>query len=192
MESDKEANAKPRQDDTLEDQSGNNAKKPANELDGNGSTGRWHAGDFVGGVLFFAVSVFAIVASLGMPNRGGLGFITSPGFTPLLVGSLTAILSSIVLFNAIRGRALFYIKEWLKSDVINNKEFRRSAVVIILLIAYVALMGKLDFGVDTFLYSLVTLLYVRAGKLWQILLYAVLITALVAYFIPYMFSMPVP
>ncbi|WP_165874134.1 tripartite tricarboxylate transporter TctB family protein [Rubrobacter taiwanensis] len=153
--------------------------------------GRGKVGDLFGGLLFAALGVFAIGAAVGMPRRGELGFVTSPGFTPLLLGTAILILSVVMVVKALRAGAIREIGNWFRT-IRKSQESRRVLVLTGLLTAYVAAIGYLNFALVTFLFITATFFYVRAGKPWQILIYAAVATGLVAYFIPYIFTMPLP
>lgn len=149
------------------------------------------AGDLLAGLFFAGLAIFAIVSALGFPQRGAQGFFTSPGFTPILLGGMILILSSILVAKAIRGGAFGEVSDWFRV-IRESEESRRVLVITGLMTLYVAFIGVLDFALVTFVFVTATFFYVEAGKVWQILLYAGLITALVAYGLPSVFTMPLP
>jgi hypothetical protein len=154
-------------------------------------SGRYTVGDLLGGLFFGALGAFVTVSALGMPRRGELGFFTSPGFTPLILGVAMLVLSTVLVAKTLRGGVLGEAGSWAR-EIRTSAESRRVVVLTLLLTGYVALIGYLDFALVTFLFITATFFYVRAGKPWQILLYAVVATGVVAYFIPYVFTMPLP
>jgi hypothetical protein len=158
---------------------------------GNADRRAREVGDLVGAICFGALGAFAIFAAAGMPRRGNLGFFTSPGFVPLLLGVLLVVLSLILAYKAIRREAMGGVQNWLRR-IKESEESRRVLVLVTLLTAYVALIGRVNFALLTFVFASATFFYVRAGKPWQVLVYALLLTALVAFGIPELFSMPMP
>lgn len=150
-----------------------------------------HMGDFFLGVAFILVSIWGAWEALNMPRRGELGVITSPGFTPLLVCASLIILSVIMLTKALRGGAIKEVPGRLK-QMAKSYQTRRVLILAAIMTAYVLLIGVLDFRLVTFLFLVVSFIYVRAGRWYTILIAAVIGTVLATIALPYFFSMPTP
>lgn len=94
-----------------------NVEPPENGSTQESQTASQQVGDLLGGALFAALGVFAIVAALGMPRRGSLGFFTSPGFVPLLLGMLLVFLCGILVYRSLRKGALGGVGGWIGAKV---------------------------------------------------------------------------
>ena len=61
------------------------------------------AGELMLGLFVSFFSLFVIVESLRMPQRGHLGIMMSPGFVPLFTGIVLFLLSLVINLRALRG-----------------------------------------------------------------------------------------
>jgi hypothetical protein len=87
-------------------------------------TGMDMAGELMLGLFVSFFSLFVIVESLRMPQRGHLGIMMSPGFVPLFTGIVLFLLSMVINVRALRGGAHQYIGSLLRS-IRNEEEIRR-------------------------------------------------------------------
>lgn len=148
-------------------------------------------GDLFLGVFLIAVCIWAAGESVGMPRRGALGIITSPGFTPLLVSIIVTVLSGILVVKALKGGAVGETRTRLLT-MMRSPGTHRVLILSLIMIGYVALIGVLDFRLVTGLYLLGTFIYVRAGGWIGITIATVVGTALTTMIIPDLFTMPTP
>ena len=141
-------------------------------------------------VSFF--SLFVIVESLRMPQRGHLGIMMSPGFVPLFTGIVLLLLSMVINIRALRGGGLQYVGSLLQS-IRNEEEIRRFLWILGFMTLYiVGFIGYMPFIVATLIYHGLIFFYLKIGGPVKILIYTLIATALVAVFLPRVFNMPVP
>lgn len=154
--------------------------------------GLYAAGDFILASCILLFAVFVIVESIRMPIRGHLGVIMSPGFVPLFTGIMLLFLSSILVHRSIRRGGPAHVGEFF-AEAHKDEENRRFLIIVLILCVYiVGLLGNVNFILATLVFHLLIFLYLKAGSLLKIILYAALGTFLVSVFLPFVFEMPMP
>ncbi len=151
----------------------------------------WPVGDFVGAIAFIAVAVFFIVEALRMPHQGSSGFVTSAGFTPVFLGLIVLFLNAAMIRLILRTYGYRSIRGWART-VTSDETFRRWLSLAAIIGGYVSLVGHVHFVIANALFFAVIFTFLKAGNWWQILLYTGLSAAIVGYFVPWMFAMPMP
>jgi hypothetical protein len=155
-------------------------------------TGMDMAGELMLGSFVSFFSLFVIVESLRMPQRGHLGIMMSPGFVPLFTGIVLLLLSMVINIRALRGGGLKYVGSLLQSFR-NEEEIRRFLWILGFMTLYiVGFIGYMPFIVATLIYHGLIFFYLKIGGPVKILIYTLIATALVAVFLPSVFNMPVP
>jgi hypothetical protein len=155
------------------------------------AAGRDPPGDVLIGTLLALIALFVVVEAARMPERGPLGFFTSPGFVPLLVGAIALLLSVVlVAINVARG-GIAGLGAWLRASV-RQEETRRLGALVALISAYVLVLGWIPFWLATFLFLLAIFVYLRASPWWLMPVHAGAATFVVAWLLPWLFEMPVP
>ncbi|MBB4929529.1 hypothetical protein F4561_000349 [Lipingzhangella halophila] len=149
------------------------------------------AGDLAVGLVIIAVCVWAGWESLGMPRRGQLGLLTSPGFTPFLACLTIGVLCAILVVRALLRGALKGVGPRL-AEMWHSEESRRVVVLFALITGYGLLVGVIQFAVVTGVFLLVCFVFVRAGGWVTIAATTVVATLLTGVAIPHAFSMPLP
>jgi len=150
------------------------------------------AGELMLGLFVSFFSLFVIVESLRMPQRGHLGIMMSPGFVPLFTGIVLFLLSMVINIRALRGGGLQYVGSLLKS-IRNEEEIQRFLWILGFMALYiVGFIGYMPFIVATLIYHALIFFYLKIGGPVKILIYTLIATALVAVFLPRIFNMPVP
>lgn len=154
--------------------------------------GRDMAGELMLGSVVMLFSLFVIVESLRMPQRGHLGIMMSPGFVPLFTGVVLFLLSGVIMMRALRGGGHHYVKALLHA-VRKEEEIRRFLWILGFMTLYiVGLIGYLPFIVATLIYHALIFFYLKIGGPVKIIIYTLIATALVAVLLPGVFDMPVP
>ncbi len=155
-------------------------------------TGMDMAGELMLGLFVSLFSLFVIVESLRMPQRGHLGIMMSPGFVPLFTGLVLFLLSMVINVRALRGGAHQYIGSLLRS-IRNEEEIRRFLWILGFMTLYiVGLIGYMPFIAATLIYHVLIFFYLKIGGPVKIVIYTLIATVLVAVFLPRVFDMPVP
>ena len=155
-------------------------------------TGMDMAGELMLGLFVSFFSLFVILESLRMPQRGHLGIMMSPGFVPLFTGIVLFLLSLVINVRALRGGGLQYVGSLLQS-IRREEEIRRFLWILGFMILYiVGLIGYVPFIAATLIYHALIFFYLKIGGPVKIVIYTLIATALVAVFLPRVFNMPVP
>lgn len=150
------------------------------------------AGELMLGLFVSFFSLFVIVESLRMPQRGHLGIMMSPGFVPLFTGIVLFLLSMVINVRALRGGGHQYVGSLLRS-IRNEEEIRRFLWILGFMTLYiVGLIGYLPFSAATLIYHALIFYYLKIGGPLKIVIYTLIATVLVAVFLPRVFDMPVP
>lgn len=150
------------------------------------------AGELMLGLFVSFFSLFVIVESIRMPQRGHLGILMSPGFVPLFTGMVLFLLSIVINLRALRGGGLQYVGSLLRS-IRNEEEIRRFLWILGFMTLYiVGLIGYMPFIAATLIYHVLIFFYLKIGGPVKIVIYTLIATVLVAVFLPRVFDMPVP
>jgi len=125
--------------------------------------------DVITSGILIALGLAVIVSSLGMPMSGTHGGVEitwylSPATFPLIVGALIVVFAVAVLVRAIRGGALDGFREFAARTFAGARSSpvaRRAALIVLLMIAYVAFLRLHPFGWTS--RGLVRLSFMRTG-----------------------------
>lgn len=152
-------------------------------------------GDFIIGLLLFFGGVFIIIVSLNM--KVFKNFISAPGLFPMLLGGVLAFLGAVLAVQAIGKGALalwkeVFSKDNIKSFVKDDKTFRATVLILLLVIYVYVLIGRVHFAIATMLYLVSTMFYLKATKWWSILIISAVSTALICAAFQYGFRIPLP
>ena len=150
------------------------------------------AGELMLGLFVSFFSLFVILESLRMPQRGHLGIMMSPGFVPLSTGFVLFLLSLVINVRALRGGGHQYIGSLLQG-IRSEEEIRRFLWLLGFMLLYiVGLIGYVPFIVATLIYHALIFFYLKIGGPLKIVIYTLIATGLVAVFILRVFNMPEP
>ena len=150
------------------------------------------AGDLLLGLIVSAFALFVLVESIRMPQRGHLGFVCYPGFVPFLTGMALILLSMLINLRALRKGGHRHVGRLLRA-VTHNEEGRRFLCILGFMVLYiVGLLGRVPFVAATFVFHLLTFIYLKIGGYLKIGFYSILATFLVAMLLPWFFEMPIP
>ena len=143
------------------------------------------------GIVLLAFSIFVIVASARMTHKGHGGFFMSPGFVPLLTGSILALLSLwYIILTLLRNSTTSpgpWMRRWL-----SDREKRRALIIIAITAFYaVGMLGRVPFFWATLIFHLCMFSFLRIGSPVKVAIYSLLASGLVALLLPWLFQMPV-
>jgi hypothetical protein len=127
-----------------------------------------------------------------MPLPANSGFFMSSGFVPFLLGAALFMLSGGLSVSVWSKGGNPHLWQWLKNYITNTDNKRFFIMLILILIYIVGLLGRVHFGLATFLFHFFIFYYLKVGKILITIFYAILATALVAFIIPAIFEMPLP
>jgi putative tricarboxylic transport membrane protein len=152
-------------------------------------------GDFIIGLLLVIGGIFVMIVSLNM--KIFRNFNDAPGFFPLFLGGILALLGAVLALQSIKKGALpatkaVFSKENLKSFVKDDKTLRTVILIAILIVYIFILIGRMHFAIATMLYLVSTMLYLRSAKWWKTLIISALSTIFICIAFQYGFRIPLP
>lgn len=150
------------------------------------------SGEFLLGLTLMVFSLFVIVESAHMPQRGTLGIMMSPGFVPLITGSILFFLSAVLTIGAILKGGYRQLGQWFLNSMAaeENKRF----LVLMALMGFYALglVGHIPFIMATLIFHFLIFWYLKVGGVVKIVAYSLFVTFFVAFLLPTLFNMPLP
>lgn len=127
-------------------------------------------------VFFLLLGIYIIVSSSAMS--------TSEGTFPRMVGWLTVLVSVVQLYNDIRKKDY--------KNVFNHSNMRKVIEATAILFAYVLLLGKIGYIVDTILLSAVTMWFLNYKNIKVILISSIGFTLIVYCIFKILLKVPLP
>ena len=149
--------------------------------------------DILAASCFILFSVLMFIGATQFTYKSDMGFITSAGFTPILLSIVVCALSVMLILETLKNNksARLSMAAWLKSAKA-DETVRRSVALILITGMYIMLVGVINFILITFVFLFVIYYYLKVGKIWRVLLYSTMNTVLIAYIIPTVYQMPLP
>lgn len=111
--------------------------------DAGDGTSKKNAGDFIAGIVVFAIGAYALFESVRMPFFGDSGIWGAPGLTPGILGALLMMLSVLLIVRA-RGFS------WSALRLGVDAEARRGILAFAIIVAYVIALPIVGYAVATF------------------------------------------
>lgn len=154
------------------------------------------AKDFTSGFLLVVFGVYIIIDALNMKVYNT--FIDAPGFFPVIVGSVIALLGAVLAFIGFKQGAFGQLKEVFKASFlkqfITSDSTIRVLVLIAMMFAYIfGLLGRIHFIAATSIYLTANFLYLKATKRWWTgVIIAVVTSVIVFYAFKLGFSITMP
>jgi len=149
--------------------------------------------DILAACFFLLFAILMFIGATQFTYKSNMGFITSAGFTPMLLSVFVSVLSVILIIETLKRNksARLSISEWF-NNARGDEAVRRSVALIIMTGIYIVLVGVVNFILITFVFLFVIYYYLQVGKIWRVLLYSAMNTALIAYVVPAVYQMPLP
>lgn len=153
--------------------------------------------DVIFGFFLASVSVFFIIVSIKMPWDGisGGGIYAAPGLMPLIVAisiffmSLSVAISAIKECGGIKREDVSHAIKSLKT--IYTKRIFTMALIIVIY-AFV-LIGRIPFGIATFIYLCTfMILFRKDGKRWVCVVVSIVCAFLITFFFGNVINIPLP
>ena len=154
------------------------------------------AKDMVAGILLVIFGIYIAVQALNMKVYNT--FFDGPGFFPLIVGVVIAVLGAIVAFIGIRLGGMRELKEVLSGTAlkqfITGEETIRVLILIAMMVVYIyVLLGRMHFIISTSIYLCANFLYLKAMKQWWMsIIVAVVASAITFYAFKLGFGITMP
>lgn len=150
-------------------------------------------GDFITSILIILFSGWVIVVGLGMQRFEPLGLRISPGFSPIVFGSLL-LLCGLILFGRSVAKGGYRIK--LSTDAVKrffrSLETRHFLVILATIFVFYFLLGVLHFAVLGSLCIFFIIWYFKGVPWWKNLLISVLSSTLIWFSFEHLFLIPLP
>ena len=141
------------------------------------------------GIVLLAFSIFVIVASARMTDEGNGGFFQSPGFVPLLTGSILALLSLWYTISTLLLKSAVRPGSWLRSWL-GNQEERRVLIIIAITAFYaIGIFGHVPFFWATLIFHLCMFSFLKIGSPLKVAICSLLASGLVGLLLPWLFEM---
>ena len=154
------------------------------------------AKDMVAGFLLVILGIYIAVQAVNM--RIYNTFFDGPGFFPLIVGIVIAVLGVVLAFIGIRLGGVKELKEVCNATFvkkfITGDETVRVLVLIAMMVIYIyVLLGRMHFILSTSIYLVANFLYLKANRHWWVsVIIAVAASAIVYYAFKMGFGITMP
>lgn len=155
--------------------------------------------DFVGSLVFLALSVYMVIEGIryhqDITRRMALAFYESPGFFPVIVGSVMFVCSLMLLVRSTKGGALGENLQKLKdgASALMNKDMLFACVGIAIMGLYIFIvLPFLGFLLASIIFLVGIMLYLKAGHWAKILLIAISIVGISVAVVSMIFRAPLP
>ncbi|MFW6077237.1 MAG: tripartite tricarboxylate transporter TctB family protein [Hyphomicrobiales bacterium] len=105
--------------------------------------------DRLSGIFWILFGLVIIIYSASMDIAAHLGatYLTGPGLVPMLLGGALCILGLVLVLRGTKGRVLAFLSE---PGTVSDR--RALAALTLMLIYALGMVGRIDFGVATFLF----------------------------------------
>lgn len=152
--------------------------------------------DFLSSIIMFALSVYVIIAGIGIYHKAGKLFYISPALVPTMLGAVLCLLSVVLFLGSLRDGGISARVTEIKSyfsGIFQNKNTMRMLTGVLLMALYTfVLLDLLPFWLSTFLFVLLLMFFLDAGSLTKILAITVLCSALIVLLFQVCFRVPLP
>jgi hypothetical protein len=150
--------------------------------------------DFITAVLLI---LFGGMFFMGARNmRIYQTFFISPGFFPMILGILFVFFGGVLLYtSSLRGGrvdALRILSAGNLKRSFTSPVFKKGSVVFLLILGYVALLGKFNFAVLSMAYLFLTFLFLKATKWYWMIAISVAAPLIVQVVFSQLFRIPLP
>jgi len=156
---------------------------------------RISAADFVTAILFLILGPIINYVSLNM--RVYRNFLDAPGFFPMILGIVIVLLGVILMASALKRNGVEELKAVLRNNEIvkglKSEEMIRALIIVGIMAVYIfGLVGRINFTLATFLYLAVTMMYLKATKVVNIVLISLISAIVISYSFGSLFNIPLP
>ena len=147
------------------------------------------AKDLFSGVLLVLLGIYIVNDALNLKVYNT--FIDAPGFFPTIVGTVIAVLGTVLTFIAIKLGGVQELKEVCNAGAVRafltDDGTRRVVILIAMMAVYIwGLLGRLHFIASTSIYLIANFLYLKATERWWV---SVLIAAATSAIVYYTFKL---
>ena len=124
-----------------------------------------------------------------MTGEGHGGFFQSPGFVPLLTGSLLAMLSLWYTVSVLLGKSTIRFGSWIRSFPGDQESWRVFVIILITGIYAVGLLGRVHFFWATLFFHLCMFSFLRIGSPLKVAIYSLCASVFVGLLLPLLFGL---
>jgi hypothetical protein len=151
--------------------------------------------DFIFAILLVVMGFGSMMASLKMPIYNS--FLDSPGFFSFILGGVFIVLGILLMRTAVKQDGYEQMKELLSvkklKQYVKSWVFMRVLILIALMIFYIfALIGKIHFVLATIIYLVITLCYLKATSIINIIIISTGVALGINLLFTKLFNIPLP
>lgn len=158
--------------------------------------------DFNISLVLMALGLYTTIEGIRMYRKAARPpynieqFSISPGFLPTILGALLLILSIALFINSIKGcgfrSQVSSLYVWSK-QAIHNTDIRLMGIGMLIMGLYAYLLiGLLPYWISSILFLIALMMFLRATKLWKIILISILSVGLVIVLFQVVFNVSLP
>ena len=141
--------------------------------------------DMLSGLALVLFGIYVIIESKNM--RVYNTFIDAPGFFPMIIGFVMAILGAVLGYIGFKAGGVKELKEVCTAEFLKKFFMEDSTVRVLILLAMMivyiyGLVGRMHFIVASAIYLLANFLYLKAVKKWWVAAIIAVVTYVVAYY----------
>jgi magnesium-transporting ATPase (P-type) len=151
----------------------------------------WGAGDLVLSGVLIIYSILMIIGAANFPRRARMGRITSPAFTPIMLSIFVMALCVVLIIGTFKKYGKISISTWFK-EVIADERMRRSYLLMVFILIYVLLVGRVHFLIANVVFLGIMYWYLKIGSWKSIIIYTLASSVFISLVVPYVFQMPLP
>lgn len=151
--------------------------------------------DFICAIFLIVLGIASMITSLKMPIYKS--FLDSPGFFSFILGGVFIVLGILLMRTAVKQDGYEQMKELLSvkklKQYVKSWVFMRVLILIALMIFYIfALIGKIHFVLATIIYLVITLCYLKATSIINIIIISTGVALGINLLFTKLFNIPLP
>ncbi|MDR1732619.1 MAG: tripartite tricarboxylate transporter TctB family protein [Synergistaceae bacterium] len=158
------------------------------------TAGRLAGADFITAVLLIVFGAVFFAGAAGM--RVYRTILVSPGFFPMILGILFIVFGLVLMYSSSRRRGRADARRILSGGNLKrgftSPVFKKGGIVFLLILGYVALLGKISFVYLSMAYLFLTFFFLKAAKWYWILIISAVAPIIVQIVFSHVFRIPMP
>ena len=143
-------------------------------------------------IIIFGASFFIMARNM----RTFRVYLSSPGIFPMILGVIFILFGLSLLYNSYRRGGWTDARRILSAcnlkESVMSPHSKKLGVLLLLMLGYVAMLGRISFVYLSMAYLLLTFSYLRAAKWYWIILISVLAPIAINLFFTSIFRIPMP
>lgn len=143
------------------------------------------------GIVIILIGLFLLINSINIPQNpikyeGMTNVLAQAKFVPLVMSVGVLVLGIILFLKQVKGKD--------KSAQLTKDEWIRMGIVVVLTVAYIISAYLFKFMIPTIVYAFAIVFFLnwKARKLWQLLVFSLLVIVLGLYGMPLLINLKLP